>query len=59
MMEEVEERDYVHMFNLDGIHVFNLSLTSQIMFNDMFFINQNVRRLSLFSLVQRAWIQLI
>lgn len=40
MLEEVEEWDYIHVFNLDGIRVFNLSLTSQIIFNDMFEINQ-------------------
>lgn len=40
MLEEVEEWDYIHAFNLDGIRVFNLSLTGQIIFNDMFEINQ-------------------
>lgn len=34
MLEEVEEWDYIHVFDLDGIHVFNLLLKSQIMFND-------------------------
>lgn len=34
--EEVEEWDYTRMFNLDGIHVFNLLLASQIVFNDKF-----------------------
>ncbi len=36
VLEEVEEWDYIHVFNLDGVDVFNLSPASQIMFNDKF-----------------------
>lgn len=32
----LEEWDYIHVFNLDGFHVFNLSLPNQIMFNELF-----------------------
>lgn len=33
----MEEWDYIHVFDLEGFHVFNLLLTSQIVFK----INQN------------------
>lgn len=40
VLEEVEEWDYTHVFDLDGVHVFNLLLKSQIMFNDNVEIKQ-------------------